>query len=119
MPLGATAAAVGTGLVTRLVGSGVQRLGSLAFQKVMRVAKIDSALKTATNKSPAVQTAINDFETVIGSRYGQLDQQLYDFLREIERSGIVNMMVRECADPSKIKRTGTNFYRPSQEDHGS
>ena len=103
MPLGATAAAVGTGLVTRLVGSGVQRLGSLAFQKVMRVAKIDSALKTATNKSPAVQTAINDFETVIGSRYGQLDQQLYDFLREIERSGIVNMMVENALIHRKSK----------------
>jgi hypothetical protein len=92
MPLATAASATSMGLVTRLVGSGVQRLGSLVFQKVIRIAKIDHALKGVAAKSAAVQTAINDFETVVGSRYGELTQQLYDFLREIERSGIVNLM---------------------------
>jgi hypothetical protein len=96
MPLAATATAVGTGLVTRLVSSGVQRLGSLVFQKIIRIAKIEHALKASATKSAAVQLAINDFETLIGSRYGQLTQQLFDFLREVERSGIVNTMVENA-----------------------
>jgi hypothetical protein len=70
MPLAATAGAVGVGLVTRLVGSGVQRLGSLAFQKIIRIAKIENALKGSVAKSTAVQVAINDFETLVGTRYG-------------------------------------------------
>lgn len=96
MPLAATAGAVGVGLVTRLVGSGVQRLGSLAFQKIIRIAKIENALKGSVAKSTAVQVAINDFETLVGTRYGQLNRQLFDFLREIERSGIVNTMVENA-----------------------
>jgi len=100
-------------LVTRFVGSGVPRLGSLVFQKVIRIARIDSALKGASAKSAAVQTAINDFETVIGSRYGQLDQKLNDFLREIERSGIINSMVDNALigrDSNEVRRIFVDLH---------
>jgi hypothetical protein len=96
MPLATAVGSIGTGLVGRLLGSGVQRLGSLAFQKVIRVVRIESALRNAGSKNPFVQTAVNDFEVVIGSRYGELNTQLFDFLREIERSAIVNAMVENA-----------------------
>jgi hypothetical protein len=89
------AGATGASLIGRLIGSGAQRLGSLAFQKVVRIAKIESALK-GTIKSPLVKSAIDDFETVVGNRYGELNVQLSEFLREVERSGIINSMVENA-----------------------
>jgi hypothetical protein len=91
-----TASTVIAGLSGRLIGSGIQRVGSLVFQKVMRIAKIDFALKGSVIRNPAVQTAIADFETVIGSRYGQLDVPLSNFLSELQRSGIINSMVENA-----------------------
>ncbi len=105
MPLTTTAGTIGAGLIGRLIGSGVQRLGSLAFQKIIRIAKIENALKGVA-KNPSVRTAIDDFETVIGNRYGELDSQLFEFLREVERSGIVNSIFENaliCRDSPELK----------------
>jgi hypothetical protein len=68
----------------------------MKVQWQVSIAKIENALKGSVAKSTAVQVAINDFETLVGTRYGQLNRQLFDFLREIERSGIVNTMVENA-----------------------
>jgi hypothetical protein len=111
--IGTAIAGIGTGLVVRLVGSGVQRAGSLVFQKAMRVVKIESALKGIVTKNPNVQKAIDDFETVIGSRYGALNSELFSFLREIERSGIVNSMVENALlerDAGELKNVFSEIH---------
>lgn len=72
----------------------------------MRIARIENALKGVV-KNPAVQTAINDFETLIGNRYGELDTQLFEFLREVERSGIVKSIFENALigrDSPELKR---------------
>jgi hypothetical protein len=107
MPIAGGVGAVGGGLIGRLIGSGVQRLGSLVLQKVIRVAKIENALKGNIAKNPLVQTAVADFETVIGTRYGELTTELSEFLREIERSGIINSMVENAL----IGRKSTELQR--------
>ena len=108
-----SAGAIGAGLISRLVSSGVQRLGSLILQKVIRVGRIESALKGNAQKNPAIQAAIDDFETVIGSRYGELNTELFEFLREVERSGIINSMVENALigrDASELKRIFRNVH---------
>lgn len=89
-------ATAGQAALTRLVSSGVQRLGSLIFQKVCRTLKIEHALRSGMGKNPNLQKAVADFERVIGSRYGSLTEKLDAFLNEIERTGIINSMVENA-----------------------
>ncbi len=42
-------------------------MGSLVFQKVARLQKIDFALKGSISKNPLVKTALDDLERVMGS----------------------------------------------------
>ena len=79
-------------LVGRLISSGAQRIGSLVFQKILRVIKIDHALRSGIVRNPNIQRAVNDFETVIGSRYGRLTERLDSFLKELERTAILTSM---------------------------
>jgi hypothetical protein len=87
---------IGSGILGRLVSSGTQRIGTLIFQKVVRTFRIEAALRGDPVKNPSIQKAISDFETVVGSRYGKLTQQLDDFLRELERSGIINSIAENA-----------------------
>lgn len=91
----AMVAALGNAVITRLIGAGIQRSGSLVFQKILRLGRIDAALKGLA-KSPAVENAIRDFETIIGTYYAELNVETDAFLRELERSGLITVMV-ECA----------------------
>jgi hypothetical protein len=93
---GSLLAAGGASIVGRLLGSGLERVGSLVFQKAARVHKIDKALRLATARSPIVTAAISDLEVVLGSRYGELTEQLHEFLNEIEKSGIANLLVENA-----------------------
>ena len=100
--------ATGSAILSRLLGSGIHRLGSLIFQKVTRTIKIESAFKTGSAKNQNIQKAISDFETVIGSRYGKLTEKLGRFLEELERTGLINLLVenaifqRQSADLENI-----------------
>lgn len=68
---GITIGAVTGGLFNRLITSGMQRVGSLIFQKALRISRIEQAVRAGALKNPNVKAAINDFEVLIGNRYGE------------------------------------------------
>jgi hypothetical protein len=91
--------AIGTlagGFASRLIGSGVQRVGSLVFQKAMRISRIEQAIKTSPLRNANVKAAINDFEVLIGSRYGEYNERLSGFIDELERSGLITALVEDA-----------------------
>lgn len=94
--MSSTLGGVGLGLLTKLVTSGLQRAGSLIFQKMIRITRIENALRVGYIRNETIKKAIDDFETVIGTRYGQLTEELDQFLQELERSGIINSMVENA-----------------------
>jgi hypothetical protein len=91
-----TLAGLAGGLATKLLTSGIQRAGSLAFQKAMRVTKIEQAIRGQAQRNSNVKAAMNDFEVVIGTRFGEYTVQLAKFLEELERSGLITTMVEDA-----------------------
>jgi len=89
------ATTIGVSIVGRLLGAGIQRSGSLLFQKILRLGRIEAALK-GVSKNSLVESAVHDFETIIGTYYGELNVELETFVRELERSGIINLMVESA-----------------------
>jgi len=83
-------------LFIQLFSAGAERLGSLVFQKLIRLRRIDATLKGIIQKDAVVITAVNDFETVIGSRYDKLTEDLKAFLLIVERSGLVKRMLESA-----------------------
>jgi predicted NACHT family NTPase len=96
MSPGLTFGALSAGLAGRLLLSGIQRVGSLTFQKAMRISRIEQTLKGSAQRNSNVKLAMEDFETVIGNRYGQLNERLACFLEELERSGLITAMVEDA-----------------------
>jgi len=96
MSVGVTVASLSAGLAGRLLTSGIQRVGSLTFQKAMRVSRIEQTLKGSAQRNSNVKLAMEDFETVIGNRYGQYTEKLAQFLEELERSGLITAMVEDA-----------------------
>jgi hypothetical protein len=96
MIAGLTVASLMTGLATRLLTSGIQRIGSLTFQKAMRISRIEQTLKGNLQRNSNVKAAVEDFEILIGTRYGQYNEQLARFLEELERGGLITAMVEDA-----------------------
>lgn len=96
MLLGSLALGAAEGLVTKLLASGMQRVGSLTFQKAMRISRIEQALRTSSVKNPNVKTAINDFQVLIGNRYGEYNERLSAFIDELDRSGLITALVEDA-----------------------
>jgi hypothetical protein len=96
MSVGVTVASLSAGLAGRLLTSGIQRVGSLTFQKAMRISRIEQTLKGSAQRNSNVKLAMEDFETVIGNRYGQYNEKLAQFLEELERSGLITAMVEDA-----------------------
>src|SRR5262249_11593667 len=93
---GSAVGSIATGLASRLITSGFQRVGSLIFQKAMRISKIEQTFKTSAQRNPHVKVAVDDFEALIGNRYGELSEQLANFIEELERSGLITALVAEA-----------------------
>src|SRR5258708_11007511 len=91
-----TVASLSAGLAGPLLTSAIQRVGSLTFQKAMRVSRIEQTLKGSAQRNSNVKLAMEDFETVIGNRYGQYTEKLAQFLEELERSGLITAMVEDA-----------------------
>lgn len=89
-------AAITTTMFARLFGAGMQRVAGSIFQKILRLRKIDSALKGESAKNTAIKTAIQDFEIVLGSYRGEFTQQIDHFLRELEKSGILEAITQQA-----------------------
>ena len=83
-------------VATRLLASGIQRAGSLSLQKAMRISRVEHLLKSGAQRSQNVKLATDDFETLIGNRYGQYNEKMADFLQELERGGLITAMVEDA-----------------------
>jgi hypothetical protein len=93
---GLTIGSLTTGLFSRLITSGIQRVGSLTFQKAMRISRIEQTLRASSARNPNVKVAVDDFEVLIGNRYGELNEQLANFMEELERGGLITAMVEDA-----------------------
>lgn len=107
---GVTIGALGGGIATRLIGAGFQRVGSLVFQKAMRISRIEQALKTSPLRNASVKTAIGDFETLIGNRYGEYNERLSGFVDELERSGLITALVEDAMLERWSPEVRDSFY---------
>ena len=113
MPAGLTTATISAGIGGRLLASGIHRMGSLIFQKSMRVSRIEQTLKGSIQRNANVRMAMDDFETVIGNRYGQYNEKLAHFLEELERSGLITAMVEAALlgrHSNEIKATFSSLH---------
>jgi hypothetical protein len=86
-----------SGVLTKILGTALGRLGTVGLQKALRLKQVESAIRGGKPVDAAVQTALADFELVIGSRYGELTEELDRFLRELERTGLVTALAEEAA----------------------
>jgi hypothetical protein len=109
MIAGLGVSSVTMGLANRLLTSGIQRVGSLTFQKAMRISRIEQTLKGNIQRNSHVKVAIDDFETLIGTRYGEFDEQLAKFLEELERSGLITAMVEDALLDRKSEEIKASF----------
>jgi hypothetical protein len=91
-----TITTAGLGLLGKLITSGLQRAGSLVFQKLTRIARIEAAIRVGYQRNPSIKKAVDDLETVFGNRFGKLTEKLHQFLEELERSGVINAMVENA-----------------------
>jgi hypothetical protein len=98
---GLTIGALTTGLASRLITSGILRVGSLTFQKAMRISRIEQTLKASSLRNPNVKAAVDDFEVLIGNRYGEYNERLANFMEELERGGLITAIEppRVCRRP--------------------
>ena len=64
------------GVAGRMLTSGIHRVGSLTFQKAMRISRIEQTLKGSAQRNSNVKLAMDDFEVLIGTRYGELNEKL-------------------------------------------
>ncbi|MBR0968897.1 NACHT domain-containing protein [Bradyrhizobium diazoefficiens] len=98
-----------TSIAGRLLTSGLQRVGTLTFQKAMRISRIEHTLKGIPLRNPQVKSASDDFITLIGNRYGEYTEQLSKFLEELERSGLITAMVENALVDRKSEEVRKAF----------
>lgn len=70
------------------------KVGSIAFQKVARLRKIDDVLKGIEQDSNA-KKAIDDFERVRGTWRGEFDVTVNTFLRAFEKSALLQAVYND------------------------
>jgi len=83
------ASALAMGILGRLLSAAAQRVGTLTFQKIVRLNRVDFALRSGSLRNPAIATLVDDFERVIGTYRGELTIKIDAFLREFERGGLI------------------------------
>src|SRR5687767_3910847 len=89
------------------------KLGSVGFQKAIRLRRIDNAWKGTIQHSEIVQNAIKELEIVIGSYHGELTEGMDRFFRELERTGLVTALAEQCLLNERrdtIKRTFIDLH---------
>jgi hypothetical protein len=77
--------------VLKLGGPAATKAGSLIFQKLSRLRKINEALDSEIDDE-LLKKAVEDFEIVKGSWKGEFDETLDKFLRSFEATGLCEIM---------------------------
>jgi hypothetical protein len=103
-----------TGMVAiKLFVAGLQRSVSVLFQRVVRLKKVDQALQGPIARRREVRDVLADLEIVLGTYQGKLTLSMGAFLEELEKSGVVEVMV-QCAllekDSQKVRTAFTELY---------
>lgn len=92
-----------------LAVSALARVAPLVIRTAVRRSKIDAAIKAGRVLHPALETAIADYEVVIGSFYGQFTVSVDRFLRDLESSGILSAMAEDVISGQKQDSSFTAF----------
>jgi hypothetical protein len=93
--------------IFKLAIPAVQKAGSLIFQKLSRLRRIDDAINLVVDDELA-KTAVSDFEIVKGTWRGEFDVTVDGFLRAFEASGLNHAMFNNAlANPNSPALKGT------------
>ncbi|MES2422068.1 MAG: NACHT domain-containing protein [Pseudomonadota bacterium] len=98
--------------VLKLGGSAAVKAGSLAFQKIARLRKIDEALKGIEDDA-ATKKLIDDFEIVKGSWRGEFTTTIDSFLRTFEASPLITAVFNAAlvgSDTPSLKKSFTELF---------
>lgn len=98
-------------LFNKLLTAGLARGGSLAFNKIVRLQKVDSSIRGKKQKNGLRDTVIDDFERVIGTYRGELTQPIQNFLEELQRSNLISAIIDSVLlgkDPAELRNA---FYK--------
>lgn len=109
----------------KLLGSGLQRVADGLFRKILRLRKIDSALNGDILKNDLIKKAVEDFEIVLGTYRGEYDTRVDQFLRSLERSGLIEtiaqsaLLRRPIATNKSVFLSEWRIYAPEHSKSGS
>ena len=95
--------------VTQLLKTGLDRAGSILLKKFMRLRGLDKTLRAGTYTNPAVETAIRDFETILGSYRGEFTVPIAELLSELTKSGVATAMAEEAFLQQEREATAARF----------
>jgi hypothetical protein len=84
------------GALGEFINSGLKRAVSAPFQKVARLEKVDHAARLRSSTDPLVAVALDDYIRVLGSYQGKYTVTVDAFLKELEASGVVELMVENA-----------------------
>src|SRR5689334_1905095 len=101
-------------IVAKLLGAAAARVGDVVGSKLIRITKIEGALSSGVRKEPALETALKDFQTVLGSAYGELTQEVAQFFAELERSGLITAIAEAAIVDEPSTQTREAFARLHQ-----
>src|SRR5687767_14517261 len=111
-------------IVISLLATGIQRSVSLLFHKISRLKKVDKTIRGLVSTNPVVGTAVAEFETVIGTYRGELTEGLDRFIRELERSGLIEALIENAMLKRRSAAVRNQFitlhdsHIPNSEDNG-
>jgi hypothetical protein len=95
--------------ITQLLKTGLDRAGSILFKKFMRLRGLDKTLRVGTFTNSALETAIRDFETILGSYRGEFTIPLAELLSELTKSGIATAMAEQALLQQEREATKARF----------
>ena len=79
----------------RIASPAIQRAGSMIFQKLSRLHKIDSAIKGISSKS-LQDSALADYITIKGTWNGEYNDKLDRFLQQFEKTGLATALITQA-----------------------
>ncbi len=100
-------------LLPDLFIGGLHRAASLSAQKILRINRIDKALKGDALESTASSIAVSDFYEVANLYYTKFNKKADLFFKELEKSGIIELMVENALigkDSPKVRNHFLNLH---------
>lgn len=80
---------IGVDIISGIASSALGRLAAHFSGRIVRVYKMESATKSPDSENIALDTAMKDFEVLLGSRFAQLSDKNNEFLSNLRRSDLL------------------------------